>query len=188
MPVTFEMPTNTDLQMLESAMKEYHEELTRQGVTVQMMFAEVIDKESGELEHALKLHGLFIAGKTKVTSLEDRARGIQDAKILIDRKSWTEMSPSRRRALIDHELQHLEIVRDGEGIPRFDDLNRPKLRIRPHDWELTGFQEVVERHGEASNEAAQFRYFADAFGQLNLFAPNAVDELRTPAKKEKVNG
>jgi len=182
MAVTYTVcgPEITDA--IQAAMTEYHPKLIEAGVTVSALLAEKIDEESGEVFDALFTRGQVVAAKISITSLEDRILGLSDAKLVINRKSWEGFSAFRRRALLDHELQHLELVpeeRDGphpvalDGMTRLDDARRPKLKLRHHDWEITGFAAVVERHGEASVEAAQFSAFEDRYGQLCLFGPAA---------------
>lgn len=180
MPTTFERAPKAIEAMVQHALEKYHPELHKEGVTIDCMIARGIDKDEMDC-HALKRGGYAIDAKTQVTSLVDRARGIADAKLTIDSFDWNRMSDKRKAALIDHELEHLDLVaikptkKNGfeEGWKR-DDLGRPKLRIRPHDWELTGFKDVVERHGENSHEAAQFAAFRDEYGQLNMFGPNVL--------------
>ena len=47
------------------------------------------------------------------------------------------------------------MAKDGSFVPpvvKRDDLDRPKLRLRPHDWEIGGFGLIVSRHGANSLE------------------------------------
>jgi hypothetical protein len=68
------------------------------------------------------------------------------------------MSDAERLALLDHELTHVEVVY--EVRPR-------KLRTRHHDRTYGWFDEVAQKHGEASQEVQQARRFAaDEAGQL----------------------
>lgn len=100
---------------------------------------------------------------------------------MIDGYEWNKASDRQRLALIDHELEHLALIENKPtkkepnltGFKR-DDLGRPKLKTRPHDWELAGFQTIALRHGENSHEARQFAAFRDEFGQLNMFGPNVL--------------
>lgn len=156
-------------KLIAVAIKDYHKELDAAGVTIHAVFARNFDGD-GEPIAAVKAHGVAAAAKIQITSLVDRVRGIKDAKLTIDGHYWDRASESRRLALLDHELEHLTVQTDDAGV-KFDDAGRPKLRMRHHDWELTGFASVVERHGEASVEAQQFSYFQDEFGQLCLFGP-----------------
>jgi len=178
MGVTYDVCNAEVRARIDAAMKQYHPRLKEAGVTIDALFAEKIDKKTGELERALLIRGQIVIAKISITPLPDRVRRIADVRLIIDRKCWTELSETRQMAVLDHELEHLELVpemRDGshpvapDGTTRLDDAGRPKLKLRHHDWELTGFRAVVERHAEASAEAAQFRGFQDQFGQLCLF-------------------
>jgi hypothetical protein len=65
------------------------------------------------------------------------------------------MSKATQVAVLDHELTHLELVTDGDGTVKYDDYNRPKLKIRLHDIHYGWFSEVAKRHKGASIEVQQ---------------------------------
>lgn len=164
-----------DIAILNSVLKDYHENLS--GVKVDFLFAERVTKHH-ETRPALNKDGRAIAAKIQITSLQDRARGIADAKLIVDMFEWTRLSDTRKAALLDHEVTHLQPVfyrptkkNHYDESQKRDDLGRPMLKIRPHDWVITGFEEVVKRHGEASYEVHQFRQFEEDYGQLMLFDP-----------------
>lgn len=167
-------------KLIGFALNDYHNDLKTAGVSIHAVFAHSYDKY-GDPVPAVKVHGIPAAAKIQVTSLEDRVRGVADAKLTIDAHYWEVSSEAQRLALLDHELTHLRLATDENGIV-FDDLNRPELRLRQHDWELTGFAEVVERHGGASVEARQFSRFQDEFGQLSLFGPVAAKSVADVAR------
>jgi hypothetical protein len=125
----------------------------------------------------LKLHGYTCAATIKVNSLKHRAQGLADATICIDGESWKDSSQERRISLIDHELEHLERVIKGDA-PAVDDLMRPLLRVKLHDWQLGGFRVIAERHREAAWEVEMAQDFATEYGQLLFpFAAKAADRL-----------
>jgi hypothetical protein len=113
----------------------------------------------------LRLHGYGAAAIVKVNGEKHRAQGLPDASIIIDGDSWKETSEESRIALIDHELEHLERVLR-KGAPVEDDLGRPKLKCKLHDWQLGGFRVIAERHLEHALEVQNAKYFADEHGQL----------------------
>lgn len=164
----YELVDDKTNQLIQAVLIQHHDELLAEKVTLQAAFTVDIDDE-GDESPCLKHHGYPALAKVQITAYVDRVRGIPDAKLTIDRCEWNLMSKSRKEALIDHELTHLTIARDKEGVAKRDDLGRPKLKMRIHDWELTGFASVVERHGEASVESAQIVRFQEAYGQLCLF-------------------
>jgi hypothetical protein len=121
----------------------------------------------------------------RLTPIRDRALGIADAVVVIDRANWLTLSQRQKEALLDHELTHLERVVDEEtGKPKFDAVGRPKLAIRRHDRQLGWFDEVARRHGDASPEMRQAKQLVANTGQLyfDFQTPAArVDELHGEA-------
>lgn len=180
MGTTYERAGKGIEAMVQRAVETYHPELQKEGVSIDVTVARRESKKEGDC-HALKRNGYLIDAKIQITSLQDRSRGIADAKLTIDAFEWDRSTDRRRVALIDHELEHLDLVpirptkknAFATGNKR-DDLGRPCLRSRPHDWELTGFKDVAERHGEHSHEAIQFVNFRAEYAQLNLFAPGVL--------------
>lgn len=173
----FELVDKDTAQLIHEVLSIHHEALLTEKVTVQAVFASEID-EDGEESPVLKHHGYPALAKIQVTSYVDRVRGIPDAKLTIDRCGWKALSRSRQEACVDHELTHLTLTRDKEGRVRYDDLGRPKLRLRIHDWELSGFAEVVDRHGEASIESLTIGRFQETYGQLCLFPLPGLTEVK----------
>lgn len=52
-------------------------------------------------------------------------------------------------------MQHLELVmklRNGVEVVQRDDIERPKLKMRKHDFHWGGFDVIADRHGEDSVE------------------------------------
>jgi hypothetical protein len=171
---------SADLTMcIASVQVEYHPDLD--GVRIAALF--VFDDESGD--PVLTHQGYTAQAVCRLTPTRDRALGVADAVIVIDRANWLTLSQRQKEALIDHELTHLERVVDDEtGKPKFDAVGRPKLTIRRHDRQLGWFDEVARRHGDASPEMRQAKQLVASTGQLyfdfQLSAPR-VDELHGEA-------
>lgn len=150
---------------IDKIQADHHEDL--EGVTVSALF--VFDAE-----HSLPVlkHQGYPAGATvRITPLKDRALGMADAQIVVDRAGWLALSQRQRAALIDHELTHLEVKTDEEEgaedpVPVCDAIGRPKLLMRKHDHQFGWFDEVAQRHGEASPEVRQARVLMESSGQL----------------------
>lgn len=143
----------------------HHPELEQ--VTISALF--VFDDESAV--SVLKHQGYDAGAVVRITPLKDRALGVADATIVVDRCGWLALSQRQRDALIDHELTHLEIKTDEEEgvddpVPIFDALGRPKLLMRRHDHQFGWFDEVAKRHGQASPEVRQARVLMETSGQL----------------------
>lgn len=156
---------------IERMHAQYHPEI--EGVTVTALFA--FDEESGE--PMLKHQGYAAAAVVSITPTKQRALGIADAVIVIDRAHWLTLSAGQRDALIDHELEHLDRVISKEtdeepAAPKFDSLGRPKLAMRRHDHQLGWFDDVARRHGDASIEVRQAKQLIEQTSQLYFdFAP-----------------
>ena len=193
MPISFERAPKAIEALAQHTLQKYHPECDTEGVTLDVLIARAQDKDECDC-HALKKSGYPISAKTQITSLADRARGIADAKLVIDAYDWDRLSDTQKAALLDHELEHLEVARTKptekngfDNSVKRDDLNRPKLKMRPHTWEIAGFASVAERHGQNSHEAMQFSAFRDAYGQLNMFGPNVLQiaESKTNGKPKR---
>ena len=148
--------------IIEGMQIEHHLELDN--VTVAALF--VYDDEESS-EQVLSHQGYPAAAVCRITPLRERAQGLADASITVDRAVWMRLSPRQRNALIDHELTHLVRVIDEEDEqPVFDSLSRPKLAMRRHDHQFGWFDEIAQRHGDASPEVRQATQLMESSGQL----------------------
>ena len=148
--------------VLEDVLAEYHPELAEAGVTINLLFA-----NSTGNGPAVKLHGYPCAAVVKINGLKARVEGVMDATITIDGDAWPDWSTGQRKALIDHELYHLELAHDAKtGNYKYDDAGRPKLKMRNHDWQMGGFDAIARRHGQAAFEVQAVRVLATERGQM----------------------
>ena len=146
-----------------------HPELEEAGVKVGARFAFApTDEETGEPKTcALKHHGYPAAAIVRIVSQKDRSLGFPDAIVDIDGEAWLkEWSEERKSSVLDHELLHLEVKRDEDGAVQLDDCNRPKLKMRLHDFEIGGFEVIAKRYGSDAIEVAAAQKIADEYGNL----------------------
>lgn len=166
MPVCFDLPDAVMGERVKQIMAKYHEELFAAEVTIQVLFARMSEGENGP---AVKAPGGWPAyALIRRCPLRQRVAGFRDAEITIDELKWKELTGAQQDALLDHELQHLELVYegDGPGTPvETDDWGRPKLKLRKHDYELSGFKAIMDRHPDAALEKIAARQFADEYEQ-----------------------
>lgn len=147
------------LQRIERVRDEYHPQL--KGVSIGALF--VFGDEPGQiLEH----QGYPSAAVIKPTSTKDRAAGLSDALLIVDRYAYEGFTDPQKMALVDHELYHLERVTEDDGTPKFDSNGRPKLSIRKHDRQFGWFDEVAHRHGDNSIEVMQAKSIIASTRQL----------------------
>lgn len=142
-------------------MKAYHGPLDEACVTCDVLMAHAkCDANGDPVGPAVTLGGYACIAKVKLMPVKDRAAGRADVEIVLDGDRWDELSAEEQDAVIDHELTHLELVVDDDGLRR-DDLDRPKLRIRKHDHQFGWFDSVVRRHGAVSIEWQQHSQFME---------------------------
>ena len=168
---------------VEKVMKQHHRDLVSTGVTLDLLVA-FKDTKDGQPQPAMRTRGHDVLAKTSITSLIDRAAGRPDAKIIIDRVfGWDRLGEGPREALLHRELQKLELQFDKDGELKRDDHRRPKLKIRPFDWEHSGFESELELYGEASIASKQLTHFMDSHGQFALFPGPGIVEVKIDPDK-----
>lgn len=163
MAITYDKiePDDDLMGIVESLLKKNHPELHDAGVSVECLWA----LSSEPHAPAVKLHGYPCYAVIKVVSLVDRVMGCRDVRITIDQGQWEDLSLRQREALIDHELEHVVLVKDKRtGILKHDDLGRPKVRMKLHDWQLGGFHTIARRHKEAALEVRHMIEFVESEG------------------------
>lgn len=168
------LPTNDGAELLKMAkaivsilntLGPEHEFLDK--VKVDYVFAYADLGEDGEpTNDAITHNGRRAYGLCKIVNLKDRAKGNGDAEILIDHDYWKNIPEEQQRALLDHELTHIQVCLGKNGDMKLDDLSRPKLAIRKHDIEVGWFSAVAKRHGAASIERIQAAEILEMKGQL----------------------
>ena len=155
---------------IQKVMKENHGDLHAEGVTITALIAR---SEDGP---ALKVGGREALGCIRVTKLTERTLGLGDALMILDGESMPAWSSKRLQAVIDHELRHLVLAKSKKtGEIQRDDEGRPKLRIRPHDFEFGWFSRTADLYGEESYEVSQAREIVAAQFVQNFLPGFEVD-------------
>jgi len=186
---TFEDPSNTmeDAFQAVRALDCHRERLAAVKIAVFSAHASRDDDDEPRGE-ALARNGVPILGKIRISSLEDRAEGMADVRVLLNGDRWGQLSAAMQRAVVDSCLTSIE-VRQKDGAPLLDDEGRPKLQQRKWDFELVGFHEVAVRNGASSVEVHNFQVLFDEHGQtyLPLLAPDErpVNYLATAPKRTR---
>lgn len=159
MPKRYESASSEVFSLIQTVRDRYYTDL--EPVTVGALFC--VDQKGVP---CLKHQGYPAAAICRIVPAMDRAAGLQDAQIVIDRAVWQDLNLQQKTALIDHELHHIETVLDDDGQMQCDAQDRPKLKIRKHDWQFGWFDEVANRHGKDSMEVRQAQQMVEASGQL----------------------
>lgn len=147
-------------------MAQYYSDLQKHEVKIDFLFAYPrYDANDNPVGDAIKHHGVKALGLAKILGLKERSKGNGDAEILIDWPWWETASEKEREALVSHELHHLALKVNKNGIVLKDDLDRPKLQMRPHDFQIGWFATIAHRHGIHSQERIQAAQMMEAAGQ-----------------------
>lgn len=171
MATTYTHADADTLALAKGVLKECYPDLVELELTYGILMAQAEKDEHGEPKGAaLKHHGVPALATIKINGYGDRVEGKPDVTIKLDEDHWHGITDAQKRALLDHEFAHLVPRTDEEGNVLADDCGRPKLRMRPHDYELTGFHAVIDRHGEHAAEVIEVRALAVSEGGQRLFA------------------
>lgn len=146
----YDTPDNSVTDLLDKVKEQYHPELIEAQVTTEVLFA--YDDKGG---FPVKFGGYPALAVVKINNLKNRAKGFADIEIIVDGEAYKSLTEPQRIAVWDHELYHVVVKRDKEGNIKTDDLNRPKLSVKKHDYQLGWFREIAERHGSNSPEVYQ---------------------------------
>lgn len=145
-------------------------------VIIDLVFAYGDRDDAGiQTGYALKKNGVPAYGQTRILPLKDRVMGRGDVEILLDADHWEKAGADEQAAILDHELHHIALDADKFGNIKFDDINRPKLKLRKHDVEFGWFSVIAHRHGRASIEQQQAKAVMDKAGQY--FWPSIAAQL-----------
>ena len=119
------------------------------------------NKDGIQTGPALMVHGCPAAACIRGSKLEERVAGRADAIIHIDGDRVKHWPVATLMAVLDHELQHIELEKNAAtGVPVLDDVGRPKIKMRPHDHDFGWFDVIAKRHGSAAVEVCQASVFA----------------------------
>ena len=129
------------------------------------------DYDGNPTNDALRKNGVKALGMARKIPLKDRVLGRGDAEITLDGDWWKEVDKNEQAALLDHELHHLSLKIDKRGLVR-DDIGRPIIVLRKHDYEFGWFNIIAQRHGKHSQEQIYAASMMDAAGQY--YWPNLV--------------
>jgi hypothetical protein len=185
MPVTYQLARDAQdgeatIELLREVAEAYHPDLCLHGVTYDVLFALAPRDDNGMVVgDPLKKNGVPALALVRVVGLADRTKGMADVEIRLDGERWPELSEAVKRATLDHELTHLALSFDSDEDLKRDDLGRPRLRLRPHDWELGGFDWVVSRHRGDAVETIQLRETIERIRQLELEFDGGENDFRS---------
>lgn len=206
------MPTYTDppaviLRQLDAVLNRWHADLVEAGVSYLIQLAHAArDKNDEPRGPALKWGGSPAAAKVGIINIKDRQAKLADVRVFLDADRWDEFTSDEQEAILHHELMHVEICRtkpkkvkkkgvvtmEGGGEIISDDLGRPKLKLRPHDFLMGGFFKVMEHCGDAAQETkhaeAMHRWVQKSLYGNTEESPADTADQSEPVNKQHASG
>jgi hypothetical protein len=167
MPTLYQKASDAIYEQAQGVINKHHDRLLKADVKIDFLMAFASQDDNGyPTGPAITHQGYRAAGLCRILSLKDRAMGRGDAEIILDGDRWESWDVERQNALLDHELTHLSLVVNQMDVLQRDDLDRPKLRLRKHDFQTGDFIEVAKRHGMHSFECEHAKRVMDEAGQF----------------------
>ena len=142
---------------------ESHAPILERKVRIDFLFAfgDRDETTGGLVGPALKHQGVQATGLCRKVNIKDRAKGMGDAEITVDGDWWNETAtPEQQEALLDHELHHIAVS------DKNDDLGRPVIKLRKHDFQFGWFTIVAQRNGQHAQERIQAKAMMEVAGQF----------------------
>ena len=162
MPKTYDKAPEHVHKRVADLIAKNHPELKELAVKVDLLMV-ATDSETAP---ALSLGGYACQAVVRSTNPKERASGLGDALIVIDRDNYDSLDDAACDALLDHELYHLVPKLDKKtGAYKRDEHGRPRLGIRKHDRQFGWFDAIARRHGNASLEVKQARWILSEAGE-----------------------
>lgn len=89
-----------------------------------------------------------------------------DFRLTVAHNLWVELSKKQRARLIWHELSHMTIEYDEDGVPLRDNEGRIKLFIEPHDLVVRTFKDEVSQFGLKSDDVSTAKFMGAAYRKI----------------------
>lgn len=166
MPVIYDQAKPDVHEIAGDIIVKHHPELKMPDGEYVKLCILMASRDDDSEEPAVKHDGYPAAAIVSIIGYKQRVDKRADAEIVIDQKWWDDASDIQRRALLDHEINHIEIQTDNIGLVKTDDQGRPKLKMKLHDWQLGGFRIIAQRYGADAPEVAVARQFEAEYGDV----------------------
>ncbi len=132
--------------------KVFHPAIKDAGVKIDLLS---VADDDPDVDYPLKLRGHPAYATCRAVDIKGRTMGRGDAEIVIDEARYLTMPDAQKDALLDHEIEHIDIQFNKKGRVKLDCCRRPKIKMKLHDVEVGWFTNVAQRHGAASIECKQ---------------------------------
>jgi hypothetical protein len=168
-------------RLMQSVMDEHHGSLTTAAVKVKVIIVRDFDRDDNP-KTSLKFAGRSATALIHKVQRKRRVYVSHDVEIEIDGMIFDSLTEIKRKALFDHELSHVTIVTDQNGMTMTDDDGHAKLKLIPDDFVVTGFLAVVRHYGEDAIEYGSIKSCLDAAAvELEHFLNPVAEQDSVPS-------
>ena len=148
--MSYELANATDEKLLEELLNdERYAQLKSYEINVQLFYKYGKRDKEGELKTpALQKNGKAIYAQTKIVSNFNRMTDDTDVKIILNKDLWDELHKEEKLAILDNELNYIQVKEDKEGEPLTisEDSDKVQLKLRKPDFYCEGFLEIMNIH------------------------------------------
>ena len=162
---SYKLADEETMQLVTQVMNESHKHLSEVGARFQIVMSEAVDRD-GNITYSLFANGVCCAAKIGLYNKKNRIIKNIDFEITIDSLFWENATIEERKSTIDHELTHIAIKLDKEGLPKIDDDGLVCFKMKRHDLVYWGFKEILERNKSNSIEYQSFRNLLKDIGGM----------------------
>ena len=149
--MSYELASEFDAQLLEDLLNnERYEPLKSYDIHIQLFYKYGKRDKNDELKTpALQKNGKAIYAQTKIVSNFNRITDDTDVKIIINKDIWDELEKEERIAVLDNELNYIQIKEDktGEPLSISEDCDKVQLKLRKPDFFIEGFFDIMNIYG-----------------------------------------
>ena len=150
--MSYELANQMDEQLLNDLLNdERYEPLKSYEIHIQLFYKSGKFDKNGELKTpALQKNGKAIYAQTKIVSNFNRITDDTDVKIILNKELWEELDKSERIAVLDNELNYIQIKEDktGEPLSISEECDKVQLKLRKPDFFVEGFLEIMNIYGK----------------------------------------
>jgi hypothetical protein len=173
------------LDFVKQVAEDYQPDLVNAGVTFGCLLVSPTEKEMGSEPPHLKAGGLRLPAFAKITNDEGQASRLPDVVVKVCEESYRAADEGQRVAFVDEALERLELVKDKQGHLKTTSRNRPKLRGKTPDIQVSGFRRSLTRHGKVATVATQLAGVIEEYTQRMLaWGDDAAEQDARPSSDE----
>ena len=156
------------VSVFSEAVSKFHPDLEREEFSLRVLAVQAASRDGEPNDNPpMQRRGKRTLAAIRATNPRERSIDTTvDAEVVVDLPFWDSATEATRLALADHELTHVEVVRDPAGVALRDVNGRLVLRMRPHEEEVGIFTEVIARHGRDSVDMMEALRLAQKVGDV----------------------